>query len=65
MRFGTVQKLSIAAESAGLPIFIEALYVETTETGFTMKTDSESLCKVVGVVGALGSVHPANGLKFR
>lgn len=43
-----------AAESAGLPIFIEALYVETTETGFTMKTDSESLCKVVGVVGALG-----------
>lgn len=25
---------------ACLPIFIEALYVETTETGFTMKTDS-------------------------
>ena len=43
-----------AAESYGLPIFIEALYVETTEKGFAMKTDSESLCKVVGVVGALG-----------
>ena len=42
------------AERAGLPIFIEALYVETTEKGFVMKTDSESLCKVVGVVGALG-----------
>ena len=42
------------AERAGLPIFIEALYVETTEKGFAMKTDSESLCKVVGVVGALG-----------
>ena len=42
------------AEKAGLPIFIEALYVETTESGFAMKTDSESPCKVVGVVGALG-----------
>ena len=42
------------AERAGLPIFIEALYVETTENGFVMRTDSESLCKVVGVVGALG-----------
>lgn len=42
------------AERAGLPIFIEALFVETTEKGFAMKTDSESLCKAVGVVGALG-----------
>ena len=42
------------AERTALPVFIEALYVETTETGFAMKTDSESLCKVVGVVGALG-----------
>ena len=43
------------AEKYGLPIFIEALYVETTENGgFAMKTDSESLCKVVGVTGALG-----------
>lgn len=42
------------AEKYGLPVFIEALYVETAETGFAMKTDSESLCKVVGVVGALG-----------
>lgn len=42
------------AEKYGLPVFIEALYVETTENGFAMKTDSESLCKVVGVVGALG-----------
>jgi DhnA family fructose-bisphosphate aldolase class Ia len=43
-----------AAEKAGLPIFIEALYVETTEKGFAMRTDSESLCKVVGVTAALG-----------
>ena len=42
------------AERAGLPVFIEALYVENAEHGFVMKTDSESLCKVVGVVGALG-----------
>lgn len=43
------------AEKYGLPIFIEALYVESNENGgYTMKTDSESLCKVVGVVGALG-----------
>ena len=42
------------AEEYGLPVFIEALYVETADKGFVMKTDSESLCKVVGVVGALG-----------
>lgn len=42
------------AEKYGLPVFIEALYVETAERGFVMKTDSESLCKVLGVVGALG-----------
>lgn len=42
------------AQRYGLPIFIEALYVETTEGGFSMKTDTESLCKAIGVVGALG-----------
>lgn len=43
-----------AAEAAGLPIFIEALYVETTERGFAMRTDTESLCRATGVVAALG-----------
>lgn len=38
----------------GLPVFIEALYVENADRGFAMKTDTESLCKVVGVTGALG-----------
>lgn len=42
------------AEKYGLPVFIEALFVENGENGFVMKTDSESLCKAVGVVGALG-----------
>lgn len=37
-----------------LPVFIETLYVETEEDRFVMKTDTESLCKAVGVVGALG-----------
>ncbi len=44
-----------AAEKQGLPVFIEALFVETDENGhFVVKTDTESLCKVVGVVSALG-----------
>lgn len=42
------------AEKYGLPIFIEALYVETEGDGFVLRTDSESLCKVTGVAGALG-----------
>lgn len=42
------------AEAYGLPVFIEALYVETAENGFAMRTDTESLCKAVGVVSALG-----------
>lgn len=37
-----------------LPVFIEALYVETGKDGFVMRTDTESLCKVVGVTGAVG-----------
>lgn len=42
------------AAKYGLPIFIEALYVVTEKSGFVMKTDSESLCRVTGVTGALG-----------
>lgn len=42
------------AERYGLPIFIEALYAETEGEQFVLKTDSESLCKVTGVAGALG-----------
>lgn len=42
------------AEKYSLPVFIEALYVETEGERFVLKTDSESLCKVIGVVGALG-----------
>lgn len=42
------------AEKYGLPVFIETLYVETTENGFSMKVDNTSQCKAVGVVDALG-----------
>lgn len=42
------------AAAHGLPVFVEGLYVDTVDGRFVMRTDSVSLCKVVGVVGALG-----------
>ena len=41
-------------EKAGLPIFIETLYFNTVDGKLVMRTDSESLCKAVGVVSGLG-----------
>ena len=42
------------AERYGMPVFIEALYVETENGRLALRTDTESLCKVTGVTGALG-----------
>ena len=47
------QTITEAAEY-GLPVFIEVIYLTTENGRYVMKMDSESLCKVVGVAGALG-----------
>lgn len=49
--------------SYGLPVFIEALFVDTENGALKMKLDSESLCKVVGVVGALGCTSAAKWIE--
>lgn len=43
------------AAEAGLPIFIEGLFVRTVDQEYQIQTDLESLVKTVGVVSALGT----------
>lgn len=43
------------ASKYNLPVFIECLYVNKTDTGYSMDTSTNALIKVIGVASALGS----------
>jgi len=48
----------------GIPIFIEPLPVEKTETGYSTKKVADDLIKIIGVASALGSTSARTWLKI-